>query len=44
MQSRYAGFIGKRSETNADGMNIGYEIDIPANVRAMIEPFREVRA
>lgn len=42
MKSRVSGFIGKRSETNADGMNIGYEIDIPANVRAMLDQFREV--
>jgi len=44
MQSRYAGFIGKRTETNADGLNIGFEIDIPSNVKAMVDPFREVRA
>lgn len=43
MVSRMAGFIGKRSETNADGMNIGYEIDMPINVRSMLEPFREAR-
>jgi hypothetical protein len=44
MSSRFAGFIGKRSETNADGMNIGYEIEIPLNIRSMIDPFVEVSA
>lgn len=39
MDSRYRGFIGKRSETNADGMNIGFEIDLPVNVRSILEPF-----
>lgn len=44
MSSRFSGFIGKRSETNADGMNIGYEIELPLNVRSMIDPFVEVSA
>jgi hypothetical protein len=39
---RYAGFIGKRSETNADGMNIGFEIQMPMNVQSMLQPFVEV--
>ena len=37
MKTRWAGYIGKRSETNADGMNVGYEIDIPVNVRSMLD-------
>jgi hypothetical protein len=37
MASRYAGFIGKRTETNADGMSIGYEIELPMNVRSLLD-------
>lgn len=39
IKSRYSGFIGKRVETNADGMNIGYEIEMPLNVRLSLEGF-----
>ena len=42
MDSRFHGFIGKRAETGADGMNIGYEIELPLNVRSLLEPFVEV--
>lgn len=45
MSSRFTGggFIGKRNETNADGMSVGFEIDMPMNVRSMLEPFVERR-
>lgn len=43
MSARMAGAVGKRSETNADGMSVGYEIDMPMNVRSMLEPFVETR-
>ena len=42
MDSRFHGFIGKRAETGADGMNIGFEIELPLNVRSLLEPFVEV--
>ena len=34
------GFIGMRSQTNADGMNTSWETDMPMNVKTMLEPFR----
>ncbi len=37
LKTRYAGGIGKRTETNADGMSVGYEIDLPVNVRSMLD-------
>lgn len=37
MVTRWAGFIGKRVETNADGMNVGYEIEMPLNVKAALD-------
>lgn len=41
MASRYSGFIGKRTETSADGMNVSFEIEMPLNVRSMLQPFME---
>jgi len=37
MKTRWAGGIGKRTETNADGMSVGYELDLPMSVHAVIE-------
>lgn len=34
------GFIGMRSQTNADGMNTSWETEMPMNIKAMLEPFR----
>jgi len=40
IKTRWAGFIGKRTETNADGMNVAYEIEIPVNIRTMLDDIR----
>lgn len=37
MKTRWAGSIGKRTETNADGMSVGYEQDLPMSVNAVLE-------
>lgn len=34
------GFIGMRSQTNADGMNTSWETDMPMNIKQMLEPFK----
>lgn len=39
MAQRFAGGIGKKSETSADGMSVSFEIDIPLEVRTMLDPF-----
>jgi hypothetical protein len=43
MASRFSGFIGKRTETNGDGMSVGYEIELPLNVKGMIDDFVDRR-
>lgn len=39
LHTRFTGYIGKRSETNADGMNVGYEIEMPLDVQRDLERF-----
>jgi len=34
------GFIGMRSQTNADGMNTSWETEMPMNIKMMLEDFR----
>jgi hypothetical protein len=40
LKTRFAGGIGKRTETNADGMSVGYEIDMPLNVRQVLDEIK----
>jgi len=35
------GFIGMRSQTNADGMNVSWELDMPMNIKEMLRDFRD---
>lgn len=35
------GFIGMRSQTNADGMNVSWELDMPMNIKEMLRDFKD---